>query len=274
MNTIVEKYMICPVCGAGIYVSEDRKSVYCLGERKHCFDFSSEGYLALNPRGQGDSKESVKSRKAFLEKGYYETAAKKIADIVNVYVKKCEFLADAGCGEGYYTNLISDLSEHTFGADLSKFACGYAAKKAGADKRKNLLFATSSVFDLPLKSGCCDCIVNIFAPCAEEEFSRVLNDDGTLVVAGAGKNHLFGLKEALYDRSYVNTKRADLPKSMRLIGIETVSYDIFVEGNDDILNLFSMTPYYWRTSEKDRLKLGSLDRLCTTVEFELSVYKK
>lgn len=274
MKTIVEKFLKCPVCGFGMFVSDDGKSVYCLGERKHCFDFSSEGYLSLNPRGSGDTKESVKSRKAFLEKNYFQTAARKIADMVGLYVKDCNFLVDAGCGEGYYTNLLSDLSEYTFGVDLSKYACGYAAKKARADKKQNLLYATSSVFDLPLMSGRCDCIVNIFAPCAEEEFCRVLDRGGVLVVAGAGKNHLLGLKEVIYENPYVNTERADLPKNMLLIEKVNLSYDICLRDNADIIDLFSMTPYYWRTSEKDKTKLDKLEKLNTAVEFEICIYKK
>jgi hypothetical protein len=38
--------------------------------------------------------------------------------------------------------------------------------------------------------------------------------------------------------------------------------------------LFSMTPYYWRTSEHDRAKLESLDTLKTTVDFDIYIYQK
>jgi 23S rRNA (guanine745-N1)-methyltransferase len=54
----------------------------------------------------------------------------------------------------------------------------------------------------------------------------------------------------------------------------TVRDEIVVEGKEQIANLFSMTPYYWRTSQEDKRKLEALDRLCTEIEFDFSVYRK
>ena len=54
----------------------------------------------------------------------------------------------------------------------------------------------------------------------------------------------------------------------------TCKYDATVEGNSNILALFSMTPYYWRTSEGDKQKLEGLERLETTVDFEINIYRK
>jgi 23S rRNA (guanine745-N1)-methyltransferase len=45
-------------------------------------------------------------------------------------------------------------------------------------------------------------------------------------------------------------------------------------GREHIDALFSMTPYYWRTSEGDKHKLSSLGTLTTQIEFEINVYKK
>ena len=42
---------------------------------------------------------------------------------------------------------------------------------------------------------------------------------------------------------------------MLLIEKVNLSYDICLRDNADIIDLFSMTPYYWRTSEKDKTKL-------------------
>lgn len=256
-----------------MYISQNNKSVYCNGKRKHCFDFSSDGYLGLNLNGGGDSREAVQSRKSFLESGYYSIAAEAIVQKLSEITYNDCVLLDAGCGEGYYTRMLSTLSEYAIGADLSKYACSYAsraAKKSGID---NLLYITGSVFELPVAEHSCDFVTNIFAPCAEHEFSRILKKDGYLVVVGAGKNHLIGLKKEIYENTYLNTKRADLPKEMRLISQDTVSFDITVKDRQGIYELFSMTPYYWRTSEKDRQKLDSLDTLQTRVEFEISIYK-
>jgi 23S rRNA (guanine745-N1)-methyltransferase len=51
-------------------------------------------------------------------------------------------------------------------------------------------------------------------------------------------------------------------------------YTITVEGEEAIEALFSMTPYYWRTSEADRAKLKNLQTLTTEVDFDIFIYQK
>ena len=50
--------------------------------------------------------------------------------------------------------------------------------------------------------------------------------------------------------------------------------NITVNGNDMIQSLFSMTPYYWRTSEADRTKLTDVERLETEIDFDIYIYQK
>ncbi len=224
--------------------------------------------------GGGDSKSAVDARHSFLEKGYYEPLARAICDTVSRYLGDESVLIDAGCGEGYYTSMLSESAQSTIGFDLSKFACSAGAKRAKREGKENLLYSTASVFELPVKDGAADAVVNIFAPCAEDEYSRVLRNGGYLFVVGAGSGHLMGLKRALYENVYENGERADLPRSMEHIERLCFSHKITVVGEDDIAALFSMTPYYWRTSEADREKLWGLKELDTDIEFEINIYKK
>lgn len=278
MKNIINSIFQCPICGCAMSVTDDVKSVKCSGGnpkgKRHSFDFSSDGYLSFGATG-GDSKEAVAARKAFLRStGAYATQAEAVVEAVKKYAPNCKTLIDAGCGEGYYTSMLSEVSEHTVGFDLSKFACSAGAKQAKRDGKKNLLFATASVFELPLQDGCTDAVTNIFAPCTEEEYKRVLRDGGYLFVVGAGKDHLMGLKKAIYADVYENGQRADLPKSMEHIDCISCHSTVKIEGKDNIAALFSMTPYYWRTSESDKEKLASLDCLETEIEFEINVYRK
>jgi 23S rRNA (guanine745-N1)-methyltransferase len=170
--------------------------------------------------------------------------------------------------------MLAEVAESAVGFDLSKFACAAGAKQAKRDGQSNLMFATASVFELPLKDGCADVVTNVFAPCAEEEYKRVLRDGGYLFVVGAGKEHLMGLKKAIYDDVYENGQRADLPKSMEHLECLSAHYQVNVAGKDKIAALFSMTPYYWRTSESDKEKLSHLDSLVIDIDFEINIYKK
>ena len=274
-NNEIVKYLICPCCHADMSVSDDEKSLFCKGQRSHCFDFSSKGYVNLaGSRGvTGDAKSAVNARSDFLNKGYYEPIANTLIKILKKYISD-GLVVDAGCGEGYYTQKISASGYNTLGIDLSKFAINATAIRLNCNTNEGVFAAVSSVFEMPLCEGCADAIVSIFAPCAEDEMRRVLSDDGIIIVVSAGKEHLMGLKKALYKSAYENDQRADMPEGMILLEQEHLRYTITINNNQDILNLFSMTPYYWRTSISDSEKLIGLDSLVTDIDIKFSVYKK
>lgn len=272
---IIENIIRCPICSEALFVTDDGKSALCRGARRHCFDFSKDGYLSLSSQGGGgDSKEAVTARRRFLEKNYYLDKANAICQTVKKYLPQSSVIIDAGCGEGYYTSRLAECADRVIGFDLSKFACAAAAKHAKKEGIGNLLYATASVFELPVTDNGSDAIVNIFAPCAEDEYMRALKDGGYLFVVGAGREHLMGLKELLYDNVYENGERRDLPTRMEHVEKVICTSEITVRGQEDIEALFSMTPYYWRTSVGDKAKLEGVEALTTTVEFEINVYKK
>ncbi len=98
------------------------------------------------------------------------------------------------------------------------------------------------MFELPVRDACVDGVVNVFAPCAPAEFARVLKPGGKLIVAGAGEEHLMGLKRLLYDETHVNDSRRDLPGGGRaptLSERRTVSFSMTVEGRENLDALFS-----------------------------------
>lgn len=257
-------------------VSDNGASLLCGGARTHCFDFSAGGYVNLSSptqSGGGDSKGAVRARTEFLCKDYYLPVARAVEEAVAEYADRDKPIIDAGCGEGYYSLFPARLGYSVYGADLSKFAVDAAAKRAAREGIDNAFFSTASVFSLPIADSSAGAVINIFAPCAEEEYSRVIKDGGVLIVAYAGEKHLLGLKAAIYENAHVNTDRADLPVNMKKICEKRVSYDIELTSNSDIMSLFAMTPYYWRTSQSDAEKLGVLDHLRTEVDIIVSIYR-
>ena len=165
-------------------------------------------------------------------------------------------------------------SSYVFGADLSKHAVHRASVRRNMRGGENCFYAVSSIFSLPVRSGSADAVLSMFAPIAEEECLRVLKEDGILIIGAAGDRHLYDLKSAIYDEVHLNEPRADLPKSMSLIDKTNVSYRITLDNNDDILRLFGMTPYKFRTSAKSVELLNSLEHLETEVNVDFFVYKK
>ena len=272
MNT--DKILICPVCKSEL--ERDEKSYFCLGQKRHCYDISSAGHTNLCPGKStgGDDKKAVRSRTDFLNLGYYQPISEKICEVLND-LSADSVVIDAGCGEGYYSNrLAQSTGALVYGFDLSKEAIISASKSAKRQGIANASFFVGGIYNLPVCDGGADVITNIFAPCAENEFLRALKDGGRLVAVTAGRDHLYGLKAAIYDEVYINEARADMPKEMVLEQSHSVKYEIEINDAQTIQNLFSMTPYSYRTSEKDLQKLMALTSLKTIVDVDIFVYRK
>ena len=266
----------CPICKAKMHQKDD-KVLLCEGERTHSYDIAASGYVNLAPPkqcGGGDTKDAVKARTAFLDLDFYKPIANKVVSLLNNYTERDATVIDAGCGEGYYTTKIAENNFLAIGFDISKMAVEAAAKRAKREKNDRSVFSVASVYELPIFDFSANAVVNIFAPCVESEYLRVLDENGVLIVVHAGKNHLMGLKKQLYNNIYQNDDRADLPKSMELVAQESLSYEILVKGNENIKNLFAMTPYYWRTSLEDVKKLDNTEELQTQIDIIFSIFKK
>lgn len=268
--------LICPVCGKKLEFSE--KSYVCSG--RHCFDISRSGYVNLllsrhiGKTVHGDNKLMVQARRDFLEKGYYSPLRNELCAMVRRNFRGGVIL-DSGCGEGYYTSAIYDelkqsgIAAEIYGIDISKIAVEMAAKR-----KKEIVYSAASVFHIPVSDGACDIVVTLFAPYCGEEFQRILTPDGILIMAIPSENHLWEMKQAIYDIPYKNQVKPYELEGFCLVENKRITYQIALESQDDIQSLFSMTPYYYRTAASQKERLGQLDRLETTVDFELLAYRK
>lgn len=262
----------CPVCGAK---TEKRgNSLFCLGARRHCFDFAAEGYINLagaKAAGGGDDATLIAARTAFLSAGHYAPFAARICALLDAYAGG-GFVLDAGCGEGYYTNAMARAGYRVLGVDLSKRGVRAGAKAAGREGL-DTLFAVAGIYTLPVLDETLDAVVSLFAPIAEAEFLRVLKPGGILIAAGAGRRHLFDLKRVLYDTPRENEARADLPTTMHALHAETLNFTMHL-SRSALADLFAMTPYYYRTSREGAARLGALDTLDVGAEMDIHVYQK
>lgn len=271
----VKSAFSCPVCKAPLYASESGYS--CMNS--HNFDRAKSGYVNLllsnqmNAKFPGDNKFMVRARRDFLDKGYYSDLLERIISMAD---RVCGDIAllDAGCGEGYYTAGVytalkgSGRNISAAGVDISKFALNAAAKR-----QRDIEFAAGSVFHIPAPDSSCNLLMNIFAPFCLEEFSRVIENNGYMLMVIPGKRHLWQLKCSVYENPYENILKGFEIEGFKLEERSHISRKIFVDGSD-IMNLFSMTPYYYKTSEKDRKKLEALENLETETEFEVLLYRK
>ena len=260
-----ESEFICPVCRGRLF--ELKGSLKCLNG--HSFDISKEGYVNLlmsNAQGKrhGDDKLMVKSRKDFLDKGYYEPLREAVSSILG----SGHTVLDSGCGEGYYTSAFEEKN-FVLGIDISKDALKLASKRCEKSK-----FAVASISDIPLPESSVDAVINIFAPDSPKEFLRVLRKEGRYITVTPMENHLLSLKKAVYDKPYLNPEPQKNRDGFKLISSKEVKYEIDLKSNEDIISLFKMTPYYYKTSKTDQQKLEQLSNLKTELEFLICEYQK
>jgi len=217
----------------------------------------------------------VRARKEFLEAGYYNKLRDAITAAVLKYCRSGDTILDAGCGECFYTSDFADkLSESgvtadILGIDISKNALAYAKSRNRSINR-----AVASIFHIPVSDGSCSILLNVFAPYCEAEFLRVLCENGYYIQVIPLENHLWSLKEAVYDNPYRNNTEEYVLNGFELVQSKEIRYKIDLRSNSDIKNLFMMTPYYYKTGEKDFRKLDSLEKLKTEAEFAVLVYRK
>lgn len=93
-------------------------------------------------------------------------------------------------------------------------------------------------------------------------------------MAIGGRDHLWSLKKAVYQTPYKNEPCDYNIENFEFIRKNELRYKIRLDSAEAIKNLFTMTPYYHKTSREDMAKLDRLDSLETEIEFEILIYRK
>lgn len=264
------------MCGGRL--NNEGRSLRC--EKNHCFDIAKSGYVNLlmsnapGAKRHGDDTLMVKARTRFLEKGYYQPLRDRICAMLAPVAEQDMTILDAGCGEGWYSEgLDKDLSENGvfarfLGVDISRDALKAAARRSG-----EMELAAASVFRLPLAKSSVDVAMSIFSPLAQEEFSRVLRSGGLLLRVVPLEEHLWELKKAVYDVPRKNPTDTERVEGFSLVDSCELRFSIKLECNEDIQDLFAMTPYYYKTSASDQAKLEGVDSLEVTAAFGLRLWR-
>lgn len=253
--------ILCPVCKKPL--SKIQNTFKCVNG--HSFDIAREGYLNLNRKKSdhtGDNPDMIRARKAFLDKGYYAF----LKDAVNSLLKEEDELVDLACGEGYYTKDF--ICRNKIGIDLSKQGLKIASK---ADK--NTTYLLNSIFRNPLGDHSADKIITIFAPIAAKEIVRILKDDGRFILVRPDKDHLFELKQVLYENPYLN-ESGDIAIQGLVLEKQLAVSNTAVLNREEVKDLFMMTPYVNTTSKADKEKLEQITALPIRFSFLIDVYKK
>lgn len=275
---MTENIFICPICHTPL--ASDGKTYRCRGEKVHCYDVASSGYVNLLPPGKmknakaGDQREMLRARVNFLSTGKYDKISYTIAEMIGKNLPQRELLVlDAGCGEGHHIcNIAEKLNCRAIGLDASKHGAEMGAKTARR-RALDVSFAAGNIFSMPLSDKSVDAVVSMFAPVPADESARVLRDDGVLCVCASGRDHLIEMRQVIYDEvrdSYTGIKT---PEGFELVEENEIRYKETLMG-DEIKNLFTMTPFYHRSPWQGRERLAATDSLEITVNCVINIYKK
>lgn len=267
----------CPLCGAPL--TREPQAYRC--PNRHSYDISKEGYTYLLPVNRkhsaapGDDKGMAAARKAFLSREYYRPLRDTLCRLAVSMTGEAPAVLDAGCGEGYYTTGICQTLQNAgktprmAGIDISKFILRSAAKRS-----REIEFAVASSYSLPVADESIDLLLNCFSPLALEEFQRVLKPGGLFLYVVPAADHLWEMKEVLYDQPYPNEEKETPYEGFAYEAIIPVEDTVTLQNQADIQALFGMTPYAWKTPKAGKERLAALDSLNCRISFRIHIFKK
>ncbi len=251
----------CPVCQQPLYLTQH----YSCG--KHHFDRAKEGYVNLCiPPIRGDDALLVNARANFFQTNPYKPLMVKLQSMVASF----STVLDVGCGTGAYLEFMkrNDSTLTTIGCDGSKLAIKKAAKLD-----TQTLYMVANMNALPLLNESVDVILSVFAPYNSEEIQRVLKPNGQLIVVQPAPNHLFELKQVLYDIVKLNPDTTLTIPGLTGNLNEQLEFEMIL-NQDELQALFAMTPYVYTSSQQASMKLKALVSLNIKASFKISVFTK
>ncbi len=265
---------VCPKCKSPFSLV-DGGTARC--ENGHTFDRARKGYynLLLGSVGgtHGDNGEMVRARRDFLNTGAYQPLADRVAELVALKTDTGTVI-DMGCGEGYYTDTIQKRLSSREGVAVIGFDISKDAVARARGRNPNLELVVASAYKIPLPDGSVDTAVNMFSPLAIDETRRILKSGGTYVMTIVGENHLFSLKSHIYKTPYKNEVDDTYIDGFELAQKIRMSYNMTLDGNESVKNLFMMTPYAYRTGKEERERIEGLSHLSCEADFIILVYKR
>lgn len=269
--------LACPLDGATLH---QRDTVWRCAAG-HSFDIARQGYTHLLPvqnkrsRDPGDSKEMVAARQRFLTAGHYQPIADAVsrAALADLPADTAASCLDAGCGEGYYLRELARAA-HTnqslalLGLDISKWAVLSAAKQ---DRRASWIVGSN--VNLPVQPGTLDRLLCMFGFPVYSEFARVLKPGGLLIQVDSGPDHLRELREIIYPTlKPERTAEVHTPEGFTCLSTESVRYSLTLSDREQIADLLTMTPHFYRASAEGREKAAALTALSVTVDVRLACF--
>ncbi|HAV3438802.1 methyltransferase domain-containing protein [Acinetobacter baumannii] len=263
--------LMCPVCRQRLELVS--KTWRC--EQGHSYDIAKQGYVNLHvvqhkhSKNPGDTPESVDARRAFLQGGYYQPLQQAVVHLLKDL--KAKMVLDIGCGEGYYTSAMQQVVEQCIGVDIAKNAVQRAAKL-----NDKVTWVVGTGATLPVIDQSMDVCTSLFSPIPQTEILRVLKDDGYLIVVTPATDHLYAMREALFEQVNPHTPQKFVEQLQDLFELkeQQVIDAPLVLDQQALKNLIAMTPYAYKASPERRMQLEQKAHLQVTASFQIYLFQK
>ena len=270
----------CPLCQHPL--SQQGKTWRC--EHRHSFDEAKSGYINLlpvqhkNSKQPGDDKTMLNARRCFHDGEGYLPLMQSITSHIIQHTQSAQWpvfnLYDAGCGEGSYLGVIqhalkaADIEAVAWGSDIAKHAVDIAAKRF-----KSCHFAVASSTRLPVADQSLQTVLQVFAPGHAAEYARVIAEGGLCIMVDPGPNHLWEIKQAIYDAPRQHEDKDVVMPGFELVVKDALSFPINFSNAAMRQALMEMTPYYWRLPQDKAQSLVDAD-FAVTADFVIRVFKR
>lgn len=268
---MAKQILMCPVCRQSLNLTE--RTWRC--EQGHSYDVAKQGYVNLHvvqhkhSKNPGDTPESVDARRAFLQGGYYQPLQQAVVALLKQLDVKS--ILDIGCGEGYYTSAMQQVVEQCVGVDIAKNAVQRAAKL-----NTEVTWVVGTGATLPVLDRSMDACTSLFSPIPQAEIARVLKDEGYLIVVTPASEHLYAMREALFEQVNPHTPEKFVEQLQDLFELkqEQIIDAPFVLDQQALKNLIAMTPYAYKASPERRLRLEQQLQLEVTASFQIYIFQR
>ncbi len=268
---------ICPICQQALNAHSSSKGYYCAN--KHHFDLAKEGYLNLLPvqhkksKQPGDSRAMMRSRRNFLEAGFYQPMAEAIAAMIERHRNDITRLLDIGCGEGYFSRQIEQHCQQPEKLELHGVDIAKNAILAAAKKQANARFIVASNKLLPYANEYFDLLLRVYAPSNDQEISRLLKPNGLLLTVTPGPRHLWQLRQFIYPTIKEHPLDIQTPNGFEQIEQQRLQFTI-QPNTEQRMALLQMTPFGWRAKGEKLSNIQRAHELEIEADFVLTISLK
>lgn len=276
----MSELLMCPICREALHL--EGKTWQC--ENRHSYDQAKQGYVNLhvvqhkNSKSPGDTPDAVAARRRFLQTGAYQPLQQAVSELLQSISAKA--VLDIGCGEGYYTQAMADVVPQVVAVDIAKSAVQTAAKQAHQSnenhKVQNITWVVGTGAVLPVLDQSMEVCTSLFSPLPKVEMLRVLKKQGYLIIVTPAPQHLFAMREALFDE--VKAHEPDkfvtqMSPEFSLISKQIITTDLDLD-QQQLKDLIAMTPYAWKAKAYKRQALEAQSSFQLSASFYLFLLQK